>query len=228
MRDSLFGPLCADMRDGIVRSRLSFLGKTEPACRRWSLDGCNVLLGATGFEVNGPAQSPIDLPRVGWKCLYGAPMADVLRQPALNSRQPESDKLPDSPRLNRSTYHVLVVDDNKDAATTLGMMVQHFGHESTLAFDGQRAIELTGEIRPDIVLLDIGLPDMNGYEVARSLRESTYGPCPVLIALTGHGLDDDKRRSAEAGFALHLVKPVGLATLGTLLAGIGTPRGVEG
>jgi CheY-like chemotaxis protein len=104
------------------------------------------------------------------------------------------------------TLRVLVVDDNVDAATTLGELVRSRGHEVRVVHDGLAALAAAEEQHPDLVFLDIGLPAMDGYEVARRLRAA--GPCPPkLVALTGYGQEADRRRAEEAGFAQHLVKP---------------------
>lgn len=106
------------------------------------------------------------------------------------------------------TSRVLVVDDNLDAADMLVMMLQMFGHEVKAAYSGQSALATAFEYEPDVVLLDIGLPDMNGYEVARRLRQHAQTESMRLIALTGYGQDSDHQQAEEAGFDHHLVKPV--------------------
>ena len=111
-----------------------------------------------------------------------------------------------------ASQRVLVVDDNADAAGTLDLFVKALGHETRVAYDGEQALQAFDEFRPDIVLLDIGLPGMNGYEVARRLR-SRSGRGFRIIAVTGWGQAEDRKQSAEAGFDLHLVKPVDEAQL---------------
>jgi CheY-like chemotaxis protein len=108
---------------------------------------------------------------------------------------------------------VLVVDDNRDAATSLSMLLELSGHSVHTAYDGAAALEAAELHRPEIVLLDIGLPGMTGYEVCRRLRQRPSGRDAVIIALTGWGQDADRRMSAEAGFDGHLVKPVDYTTL---------------
>ena len=115
------------------------------------------------------------------------------------------------------TSRVLVVDDNVDAADMLVMMLQMFGHEVKAAYSGQAALETAVEYQPDFVLLDIGLPDMNGYEVAQHLRQQERLKNVSLIAMTGYGQDSDRQRSEEAGIDLHLVKPVDPKKLQDLL-----------
>ena len=100
------------------------------------------------------------------------------------------------------------------------MMLRIMGHDTRTAHDGLAALEAAGTFRPDVVLLDIGLPKLNGYEVARRIREQPWGAGMVLIAQTGWGQEEDKCRSKEAGFNFHMVKPVDPAALEKLLAGL--------
>ncbi|WP_161603323.1 PAS domain S-box protein [Blastopirellula marina] len=102
---------------------------------------------------------------------------------------------------------VLIVDDNKAAATMLKMVVKMLGNEVMTAHDGEQAIAAAVEFSPDIVLMDLGMPKMNGYEAAREIRRQPWGQKMVLVALTGWGQDEDRQRTAEAGFNHHLVKP---------------------
>jgi CheY-like chemotaxis protein len=113
---------------------------------------------------------------------------------------------------------VLVVDDNVDAAVSTAMMLQIMGSETRTAHDGLEALEVAAEFRPDLILLDIGMPELNGYEAARRIREQPWGRVIALAAVTGWGQEDDRRRSQEAGFDYHLVKPIELAALQKLLA----------
>jgi PAS domain S-box-containing protein len=108
---------------------------------------------------------------------------------------------------------ILVVDDNADAAELLAVSLRNRGHRVEVALDPVEALAAVGRSIPDLAFLDIGLPVMDGYELAEHLREQLGESCPVLIAITGYGQERDRRRSAEAGFALHLVKPVQLATV---------------
>jgi CheY-like chemotaxis protein len=106
-----------------------------------------------------------------------------------------------------STTRVLVVDDSVDSAETLGELLKIWGHEVKLAFDGKAAIEAARAYKPDVVLLDIGLPEMDGFAVAERLKaEGTAGR--MLIALTGYGEQAHRERARKAGFHHHLVKPV--------------------
>jgi signal transduction histidine kinase/CheY-like chemotaxis protein len=118
---------------------------------------------------------------------------------------------------------VLVVDDNVDVAASLARFLELTGHDVRTAHDGPAALDAVRADRPEVVLLDIGLPGMDGYEVARRLRELLATAGVVLVALTGYGQEGDRRRSREAGFDHHLVKPVDPAALQELLASPGTP-----
>jgi signal transduction histidine kinase/ActR/RegA family two-component response regulator len=113
---------------------------------------------------------------------------------------------------------VLVVDDNVDAANTLHMLLDASGHEVFTEYTAARAIERTQEIHPQVCLLDIGLPDMDGCELARRLRALPAMANATLIAISGYGQEQDKQRSADAGFDFHLVKPINTGKLLTLLA----------
>lgn len=114
-------------------------------------------------------------------------------------------------------HRILVVDDNADAAESLALLLRMQGHEIQVACDGVTALQVAEQFRPEVVLLDIGLPRLDGYQVARRLRQQPGADRMLLVALTGYGQDDDRRRSAEAGFSAHLVKPLDLQVLGDLL-----------
>ncbi|HEY3269533.1 MAG TPA: PAS domain S-box protein [Armatimonadota bacterium] len=121
---------------------------------------------------------------------------------------------PGRPAVSR---RVLVVDDNADAAQMLGDILEILGHTASLAYDGPSAIEAVRLERPDVVLLDIGLPGMDGYEVARCLRSAGLANGMRLVALTGYGQEEDLIRSHEAGFDAHMLKPVDIPALGQFL-----------
>jgi signal transduction histidine kinase len=118
---------------------------------------------------------------------------------------------------------VLVVDDNRDAANSIATLLRLEGHEVYTAHDGPAALQIAGAVSPQVVVLDIGLPELDGYEVARRLRGMAAGPETLLIALTGYGQDTDRERSRQAGFNHHLIKPVEpqtlLALLGSFVSG---------
>ncbi len=113
-------------------------------------------------------------------------------------------KEPGSPLPRR---RVLIVDDNRDNASSLELLLGALGQEVYTADDGPTALQLTQMYQPEIVLLDIGLPGMDGYEVARQCRRDPALDQMILVAMTGYGKDEDKRRSQEAGFNAHFVKP---------------------
>jgi len=131
----------------------------------------------------------------------------------------ESATAPAPPRARPAArkHHVLIVDDNRDAASSLAILLELDGHRTIVAHDGPAALEAAEQHRPDVVLLDIGLPGMNGYEVGRHIRRQPWGRAITLIALTGWGQAEDRRRSHEAGFDAHLVKPVDPPALISLL-----------
>jgi PAS domain S-box-containing protein len=116
-----------------------------------------------------------------------------------------------------SGQRILVVDDNHDSATTLAMLLNLMGHETRTAHNGIEAIEVADEFHPNVALLDIGMPKLNGYETARRMRQKTWGREMFLVALTGWGQEADRLRSSDAGFNLHLVKPVDVADIQRLL-----------
>jgi PAS domain S-box-containing protein len=136
--------------------------------------------------------------------------------------------LPEGPRAQmpataeQPTPHVprriLIVDDNEDGAESLAMLLEPGGHEIHKVHDGAKALEAAERLRPDVVLLDIGLPRMNGYEVCQRIRQEPWGRDLIVVALTGWGQEEDRQRSREAGFDAHLVKPVDYDYLAKLLA----------
>lgn len=113
---------------------------------------------------------------------------------------------------------MLVVDDNADTVLSFTMLLKASGHDVRAAHDGPTAVQVALDYRPDIVLLDIGLPGLNGYEVAKRIRQQPDFKNVVLVALTGYGQDSDRQNSLQAGFDHHLVKPARLAQLQKILA----------
>ncbi|HET9369873.1 MAG TPA: response regulator [Vicinamibacterales bacterium] len=118
----------------------------------------------------------------------------------------------------RPFLRVLVVDDNRDAADALGLLIQLHGHDVRIAYDGPQALEAGPAFDPHVVLLDLGMPDLDGFETARQMRLAPWGRRAMVVALTGWGQSEDRRRTSEAGFDLHLVKPVGDVELVSALA----------
>ncbi|HET9252293.1 MAG TPA: ATP-binding protein [Candidatus Eisenbacteria bacterium] len=122
---------------------------------------------------------------------------------------------------------VLVADDNEDAVRSLSLVLRAMGHEVVTARNGEEAVRLAETSRPDLALLDIGMPLVNGYDAARRIREQPWGAGIPLIALTGWGLEDDRRQASESGFDRHLVKPVDVDTLRALISELPGNRGPE-
>jgi CheY-like chemotaxis protein len=139
--------------------------------------------------------------------------------PKLDTQSAEGDpagairRLPDADAGRR----VLVVDDNTDAASSIAMLLRMHGQEVDVVERGLEAVEYLKGTRPDIILLDIGLPDISGYEVAREARKLAGGERIRIYALTGYGQQEDRRRAIEAGFDGHLVKPIAPADLVALV-----------
>ena len=145
----------------------------------------------------------------------------VVRLPALIAagRWPQHDGEGGAP-IACSRYRILVVDDNQDGADSLAMMLRILGHETRTAYDGLEALDVAQALHPNVVLLDLGLPRLNGYDVARRIRAQPWGEGMVLIAQTGWGQEEDRSRSKEAGFNFHMVKPIDPAALEKLLGGL--------
>jgi PAS domain S-box-containing protein len=142
----------------------------------------------------------------------------VVRLPILNKETVVSNPVTANASSSPTHRRILIVDDNRDAAESLELLLRIEGNTTYIAEDGLEAVAAIEKHRPDLVLLDIGLPKLNGYEVCRRVREQPWGKDIVVVALTGWGQDDDRRRSAEAGFDGHLVKPVDHEKLLALLS----------
>src|SRR5262249_8104745 len=108
--------------------------------------------------------------------------------------------------------------DNEDAASSLAALLKMTGNETEIAHDGLEAVQAAERFRPDLILLDIGLPKLNGFDVCQRIREQPWGKEIVMVALTGWGQEDDRRRSKEAGFDHHMVKPLDYGALMKLLS----------
>jgi CheY-like chemotaxis protein len=128
---------------------------------------------------------------------------------------------PSDGSMQATGRRVLVADDSRDLAESLGMLLELAGHEVRLAYDGQEALEVADRFRPDVMLLDIGLPRLDGFEVASRLRQDHRHDRMLLMAVTGYGMDSDRDRALAAGFDHHLVKPVDPKLLRDLIAGYG-------
>lgn len=123
-------------------------------------------------------------------------------------------------KIGDSQRRILIVDDNQDASDILVLMLGRLGHDARAEYDGRAALKAAADFHPEVVLLDIGLPGLNGYEVARQLRSGPEGRQMVLIAATGWGQEADKQRAHEAGFDFHMTKPLDPDALRKLLANL--------
>jgi CheY-like chemotaxis protein len=119
---------------------------------------------------------------------------------------------------------ILVVDDNVDSAESLALLLSMGGHEAHVAHDGPAAVDAAAQLRPDVMLLDIGLPKMDGFEVCRRVRQEPWGQKVAIVALTGFGQDRDRAESESAGFDRHMVKPIDYEALLRTLETLVLPR----
>ena len=146
--------------------------------------------------------------------------------PLAVAAEPAHDR-PDAEARGRASMKILVADDSQDGADSLAFLLKAAGHEVFTAYDGRSAIQLAEQHRPEAVLLDIGMPEVSGYDVARAIRRESWGRSMRLIALTGWGQAEHRRRSIEVGFDDHLVKPVELDILERVLQ-LGTASPISG
>ena len=145
----------------------------------------------------------------------------VVRLPiVVETSKPQAPGVEDEPAAPKSSLRILIVDDNRDGADSLSELLKMMGNDTRTAYDGQQGVALAGEYRPDVILLDIGLPTLNGYEACHLIRQQPWSQDVLLIAVTGWGQDDDRRRSHEAGFDHHMVKPVDPQALMSMIAGL--------
>lgn len=185
---------------------------------RRSKDGLGIGLSLVRTLVGlhgGTVEARSDGLGLGSEFILRIPLASH-QAPGLRSSIPQERRKPSE----GSTRRILLVDDNRDAADSLGTLLKFLGADVKVAYDGQSALEALRICRPTVVLLDIGMPGIDGYEVARRVRQDPEFYHLVLIALTGWGQEEDRRRTRDAGFNHHLVKPVELGALQGLLASL--------
>jgi PAS domain S-box-containing protein len=148
----------------------------------------------------------------------------IVRMPVgTQSERPDSEAAADAP-VPGAGLKILVVDDSRDAADTCAILLELSGHHVQTAYTGQRALELAESFCPHVLLLDIGLPDLDGYQLARKIRATSWGRRAVLIAVTGWGQEADRRRAFEAGFDHHLTKPIAAETVESLMQSVSALR----
>ena len=157
---------------------------------------------------------------LGSEFVIRLPVAAASRAGSADSPVKETAEVPAATRAVR----VLVVDDNVDAADGLALLLDLQGHASRVAYDGESALEAAKDFRPEVAILDIGMPGMDGYELARRLREAPETATAILVAMTGWGQEEDLRRAKEAGFHHHVVKPADPDELEKLLADLASSR----
>ncbi|MFL5898085.1 MAG: ATP-binding protein, partial [Solirubrobacterales bacterium] len=176
--------------------------------------GIGLTLVRTLAEMHG-GKAEVDSPGPGLGSRFS------VRLPAIVAPTDFADAAPESlPRESSRVARVLIVDDNRDAADLTGQILVAEGHEVRIVYDGPAALAGAREFRPDIVLLDIGLPGMDGYQVASALRDAGGDPPPMLVAVSGYGEEQARRRSHASGCAHHLVKPVNIDALLDLVGGV--------
>ena len=144
----------------------------------------------------------------------------IVRLPISNSSVKAASSLEKAIPLVVESKRILVIDDNVDATESLALLLELSGHTTRTAYDGISGVKTAEEFNPDVILLDIGLPDINGYEVAQRIRQHTWGKNIFLIAATGWGQDKDKKLAKDAGFDKHLTKPIEFQQLNCLLQNI--------
>jgi CheY-like chemotaxis protein len=137
----------------------------------------------------------------------------IVRLPLLEGATAVKDPPAAPPAATGSSRRILIADDNPDVLESFELMLQLLGHEVMTAVDGLEVLEKAEQFWPEVIVLDVGMPKLDGYETARRLRQQPWGRDAVLVALTGWGTEKDKKQSAEAGFNIHLVKPVDAPTI---------------
>ncbi|HEX5761384.1 MAG TPA: ATP-binding protein [Thermoanaerobaculia bacterium] len=203
-----------ELREGLFQPFV----QAEPASGRADGGlGLGLALARSLVELHGGTiAAASEGPGLGSEFVVALPAAEA-------SGEPEPAPPPQTTVAGRTVrgLRILVVDDNHDAAESLGVLLRIWGHDPSLVYDGPAALEEVRRTKPEVVLLDIGLPEMDGYEVARRLRRLKEGSDLLLVAVTGYGQREDRRLSQEAGFDDHLVKPVEPTFLRHLLASYG-------
>jgi PAS domain S-box-containing protein len=147
----------------------------------------------------------------------------VVRLPTIGVPAALAPSVPPSEPANPNGRRVLIADDNQDAAVSLSLLLQAMGHETRVVYDGLEAVDAAEAFRPDVVLLDLAMPKLDGYEAARRIAQRAWARSTSLVAVTGWGQDTDRQRTREAGFHQHLVKPVNLEALTRLLGDTSVP-----
>ncbi len=142
----------------------------------------------------------------------------VVRLPVSENQSATTEPRPSDVKPATSKRRILVVDDNKDSRDTLSLLLRAKGHDVGSARDGLEAVDMAGSFQPEIILMDMGMPRLNGYDATRRIRQLPAGKDTFIVALTGWGQAEDVERSKQAGCSAHLVKPVDFAALERLLA----------
>ena len=162
---------------------------------------------------NGKVEAHSEGPDRGSEFVVRLPLASV-------SHESGAQAVPTEPVTLLASRRVLIVDDNRDAAESLGILLKLLGADVHVEYDGEAALRAVAAYRPTVVLLDIGMPGMDGHEVARQIRQQREFDDVTLIALTGWGQEEDRRDSRSAGFEYHLIKPADIGAIETLLSSI--------
>ena len=198
VRDTGIG-IAADQLDKIFEMFMQ--AEAEPQKSRGGL-GIGLTLAKQLIELHGGAiEARSEGPGKGAEFTVRLPAVPVLSAVARPSDEESAHDIP-------VRFRILVADDNLDAAESLGLMLRLMGHDVRTVRDGLQAVEEAAAFRPDLALLDIGMPGLSGYDAARRIREQRWGQEIVLVALTGWGQEEDKRKALEAGFDQHFTKPV--------------------
>jgi two-component system, sensor histidine kinase len=155
----------------------------------------------------------------GCEFVVQLPLATLAEREAAAQRPPAADGEP-------QRHRVMIVDDSVDGAESMSVLLEMLGHEVRVVYEGKAALPTAQEFKPEVVILDIGLPDMSGYQVARALRAHPVSAGALLIALTGYGQQSDRQRTHEAGFDHHLVKPASLEDVERAIA-VGSVAGAH-